>query len=844
MPLPHLALVLLLLPCTAFAQRLARNGDMEAGEPGAPLEGWMHNAYGELAASTVRDAEVSHSGAASLRLACSVFRGGAAQAYLPVPAVKQGERYTLSAWMRGESLGAPVRLFIRDLSPPYHVYLETTALVTDAWRPVMAMGQANADGPSVGVYVNFQSAGTLWVDDVSLQVGEHPIEAGTEAPPVVKGNRVQNSGFELGLAGWTMPEMVTIEGGGVSGKCAHWLNKSGYMLEGRPVTLKPGQSYTFSACLRSPDPGTSVRMSLHEVGGQDAPGSDFAVTDAWQRYSFPFLARPQANPRYFLSFSRLQGGGFLVDNVQLEEGELTDYAPAHSLEVAFDLPRAQRFPAVGERISVPILVARSASAEPAPVSLTAIDYFGRRVAEVSIPTDRRRAEVPLAFDAPGFVSLALGDPSDPLDEAQLCAIAPMPEGIGDDRFFGCHGTEGAPGEYHALTAMAKAGTRFWRLHDMPSYTQWSMVEPEKGRWVWYDEAIDAMRERGMEVFGVFCRTPEWAGRDPGAEPTDRMAWPPRDWDEFGEYVLRTVDHYRGKIKRWEAWNEPWGRGFWAGTPEEYGKLLEVAYTRAKRADPGCTIVGGCFWPPAPEFTDRVLATGALSLMDAVSYHHYYEPDAVAMGQVGSWYDHMRGKIDAAGGKDAPLWMTEGGSACPSFYAWLGGRDQARAAAETVAKHLTQTKALGVETFFYYYAWQEVGSPRMFHGLASGWYVHPLLEYDGSPKTAYAAYSAAAHLLTGARPVGQVEQGRLRVYVFQRGDDAVLALWARDALVEPARLSVELGDATRLYDLMGAEQPVQRDGVRCVLELGSAPVYLVARDLQAEETLRRVEAAMV
>jgi len=840
--MPHACvpvLLLLLAPSVVPAQELAVNGGMETGAADGPPEGWVHNSYGELAASTTRDARVSHSGQASLRLACPVFRGGAAQAYLPAPAVKQGETYTLSAWVRGESLAAPVRLFIRDLSPPYHVYLETSALVTEAWRPVVAMGRANADGAAVGVYVNFQSAGTLWVDDVSLRVGEHPLEAASAAPPVVKGNHVQNSGFELGMAGWAMPEMVAIEADGVSGRCAHWLDKTGYMLEGRPVTLKPGQSYTFSAFLRSAQPGTRVRMSLHEVGGSDTASSDVALTAVWQRHAFPFVAQPQTNPRYFLSFAKLDGGGFLVDDVQLEEGDLTDYAPTQPLEAAFDLPRAHRFPAVGEAVTVPILISRAEGAEEAPIALAATDYFGRRVAEATVQTDHPRAEVSLTFAAPGFVSLALGDPSAPLDEAQLCAVAPMPEGLGEDRFFGCHGTEGTPGEYHALTAMAKAGARHWRLHDLPSYAQWSTVQPQQGRWVWYDEAIDALRARGMEVFGVFCRTPEWAGRDPGGEPVGSTAWPPRDWDECGEYVYRTVEHYRDKIHRWETWNEPWGRGFWAGTPEGFGKLSEVVYTQAKRADPTCTIVGGCFWPPEPAFTDRVLATGALDRMDAVSYHHYCEPDAVASGQVREWFDLMRARIDAGGGQRLPLWMTEGGTACPSYYGWLGRRDQARAAAETVAKHLTQTKALGAETFFYYYAWQEIGSPRMFHGLASGWYVHPLLEYDGSPKTSYAAYAGAAHLLTGGKPAGQTEPGRFRVYAFQREGEAVLALWARDALVEPAVLSVDLGPEARQFDLMGAEQPLRVDEGKSVLELTSAPIYLIVRGLPAEEALQRI-----
>jgi len=657
---------------------------------------------------------------------------------------------------------------------------------------------------------------------------------------------VQNSGFELGMAGWTMPEMVAIEQGGASGRCAHWLNKGAYMLEGRPVALKPAQQYTFSASLRSPEAGTKVRLSLCEVGGGDSPGQEFALSPDWQRHSFVFIAQPHQNARYYLSFSRTQGGSFYADNIQLEEGDLTDYAPISPAEAAFDLPRGQRFPTIGETVHIGILAA-STGKRPAPrVTLVATDYFGKGLLSLAVPLDRPRREVTLKLDRPGFVSLALQDPDDPRtvsDEAQLCVTYPIDTSLEGDPFFGAHGTEGTPGEYLAITALARAGARFWRLHDMPSYTQWFMVEPEKGKFVWHDAEIDAMRARGLRVLGVFCRTPKWAGRDPGGEPVDPMAWPPRDWDEFGNYVYRTVEHYRGRIEHWEVWNEPWGRGFWAGTPEEYAKLLEVAYTQAKRADPDCVIVGGCLWPPRPEFTDRVLAAGALRHMDAVSYHHYCEPDAVAMGQVKDWHDQIRAKIDAAGGRNLPLWMTEGGCSCPSYYWWLDRRDQARAAAETVAKHLIQTKSLGVETFFLYYAWQEIGSPRMFHGLQSGWYVHPLLEYDGSPKTSYAAYAGAARLLAGARPAGSIEEGRFRVYAFERDGEAVLALWARDALLEPAVLRVDLGAQRECRNLMGAREPVVTEGGRTVLSLRSAPLYAVVKGMTGAEALRRVGAAL-
>ncbi|NCP34145.1 MAG: hypothetical protein GW867_29430, partial [Armatimonadetes bacterium] len=517
--------------------------------------------------------------------------------------------------------------------------------------------------------VNFQSAGTLWLDDLSLSVGEHPVAAAAQEIPVVKGNLVQSSGFELGLAGWTMPERVAIERGGVGGgRCAHWLNKRPYMLEGRPVALKPGQRYTFSAFLRAPSPGTVVGLSLREVGGDDALGHRFTVTNEWRRYSFSFTAQPKQNRRYFLSLSKADGADFLADNVQLEEGELTEYAPVRPTELALDLPRGKRFPTVGQTVPVEVVSSRTPGAPVPAVSLVATDYLGNEVARHSLDATKPTQKVALSVDRPGFVSLALLEETAGhavvLDEAQLCVLdASAPDRTGA-AFFGAHGTEGTPGKYHALTAMAKAGARSWRLHDLPSYAQWFMVEPEKGKFVWYDGPVDAMREQGMEILGVFCRTPEWAGRDPDGEKVDFHAWPPRDWDEFATYVYRTVAHYKAKIKHWEVWNEPWGRGFWAGTPEEYAKLLEVAYTQAKRADPECVIVGGCFWPAAPEFTDRVLATGALKYMDAVSYHHYCEPDACPVvspsapwspAPTGFTCSRSRARLCSPLGRGGPCW---------------------------------------------------------------------------------------------------------------------------------------------------------------------------------------------
>ncbi len=844
----HLLAVVALnaLVCAAQPPEFAANGDMEAGQPGRPPDGWVANSYGELATTLEQDASVAHEGGASLRLECVAYRGGAAQAYLPLPPVVAGQVYTLQAHVRGTGLAAPVRLSVRDVGRPYHSYLGVTQLVTDEWRSISVAAPADADGQAVGIFVHFKSPGTLWLDDLSLVASESPPGAPPSVPAIVKGNLVQNSGFEVGLQGWTMPEAVAIEQGGVDGgHCAQWHSDGRYRLEGRPVALKPGQRYSLSAYLRAPNEGTVVQLSAREVGGSDRPHEEFAVGADWARHAFSFTALCEQNQRYYLSIGRTAGEDFLVDNVQLEEGELTECAPALPLEVGFDFPRAQRFPRQGEPVRLSVLTSARPEAERGPVNLIATDISGNTLLTRSLSTRKRRASVTLSFPETGFVSLALvnarSDPPTVLDEAQLCVVPERPaEG---DSFFGCHGTVGTPPEYHALTAMSKGGTAFWRLHDMPSYAQWFMVEPEKGEFVWYDEPVDAMLERGVGVLGVLCRTPDWAGRDPGGEKVGARAWPPRDWDEFANYVYRTVDHYKGKINHWEVWNEPWGRGFWAGTPEEYGELLQIAYTEAKRADPECVVVGGCFWPPKPEFTDRVLATGAIQYMDAVSYHHYCEPDAIAMGQVRSWYETLRGQIDAASGEHLPIWMTEGSTACPSFYWWLGRREASRGATEASAKHLIETKSLGVETFFHYYSWQEIGSPRMFHGLDSGWYVHPLLEYDGSPKPSYAAYAATAQMLSGAEPAGCLEEGAFRIHAFAKPGATVLAMWARGALLAPRVLHADLGASVTGHDMMGVPVEVNRQADAHVLELRTAPVYVTVEGMAPEDVMSAIKAAV-
>ena len=48
-----------------------------------------------------------------------------------------------------------------------------------------------------------------------------------------------------------------------------------------------------------------------------------------------------------------------------------------------------------------------------------------------------------------------------------------------------------------------------------------------------------------------------------------------------------------------------------GTPDEYARMLALARRAIKTADPDALVVGGCFSPAVPRFTQAVLQAGGL-----------------------------------------------------------------------------------------------------------------------------------------------------------------------------------------------------------------------------------------
>lgn len=332
-----------------------------------------------------------------------------------------------------------------------------------------------------------------------------------------------------------------------------------------------------------------------------------------------------------------------------------------------------------------------------------------------------------------------------------------------------------------------AGSRWDRLD-----FRWDVIEATRGAFTFgpHEQVVAYDAAQGLSVVGILWATPGWAGcglsaqraqsapAAPGgyprapwqlAEPEARvpcnlnLVWdhPDNDW---GAYVYQVVSHFKALgVHTWELWNEPDNSGFWAGTAQEYARLLKVGYLAAKAADPTATVLMGghhIYWY-SPNFYELVL--GALQsdpdsaanhgFFDVMSFHLYSNANAA--------YDISR-QVSAAVTAHVgahPLWLTETG--VPIWDEVIGTPYPYAATAEEAAAYVIQAyasaRAAGVEKFFFFRLHDDQSHMNEQFGLTRD---------DGSPRPAYVAYQVAARYLRGENQVtGPLDTGGGRRVTF-------------------------------------------------------------------------------
>ena len=125
---------------------------------------------------------------------------------------------------------------------------------------------------------------------------------------------------------------------------------------------------------------------------------------------------------------------------------------------------------------------------------------------------------------------------------------------------------------------------------------WEEIEPwRKGEFEWakYDRIVDLAERYGMQIIARLDRPPDWTRQDNAAAYSQFKTRPPDDLADYGDFVRAFVQRYKGRVRHIQIWNEPnltaeWG--FQRVDAVAYTQLLEVAYRRAKEADPNVVVL--------------------------------------------------------------------------------------------------------------------------------------------------------------------------------------------------------------------------------------------------------------
>ena len=186
-------------------------------------------------------------------------------------------------------------------------------------------------------------------------------------------------------------------------------------------------------------------------------------------------------------------------------------------------------------------------------------------------------------------------------------------------------------------------------------------------WTTVDRIFDTYMERKMKPLVQIGFMPEalsshpqpythhWKPGDDYNDIYTGWAYPPKDYNKWGELVYQWVRHCVQKYGQpeveswlWEVWNEP-NIAYWKGTPEEYHKLYDYSVDAVRRALPTARVGGDDSTGPGNEraaaflrgFLEHVVRgknyvngkTG--SPLDFISFHAKGSPrfveDNVVMG---------------------------------------------------------------------------------------------------------------------------------------------------------------------------------------------------------------------
>ena len=189
----------------------------------------------------------------------------------------------------------------------------------------------------------------------------------------------------------------------------------------------------------------------------------------------------------------------------------------------------------------------------------------------------------------------------------------------------------------AYGPLAKIGVKYVRIQ-----SGWQRTERIKGIYdfAWLDAIVDRLRADGMIPWMNIVYGNEIYD-ERAAEAYGAVGCPPLFSDEafnaWIAYVRALVVHFRGRVRDYEIWNEPDGRGTWkcGANPVDYARLAIPTAKAIHESDPDARALIGAMCRANMVFFAGLAEEGAFDICDALTYHCYTPSDKVMADSIRS-----------------------------------------------------------------------------------------------------------------------------------------------------------------------------------------------------------------
>ncbi|MBT4822100.1 MAG: hypothetical protein HON70_40710 [Lentisphaerae bacterium] len=372
---------------------------------------------------------------------------------------------------------------------------------------------------------------------------------------------------------------------------------------------------------------------------------------------------------------------------------------------------------------------------------------------------------------------------------------------------------------------------------------WRGLEHEPGKWDFsvLDMVVGESIQNGLEPHLMFYGTPDWqsTGDSPPAHFRRRRWSAPRDNDAWTDYVSRLTRRYKGKVRTYEVWNEPYWNdpsgGYFYGTAQRYAELVCLAADAVHAIDPKARVVSGFGGPSS--WCEKV-AQGTAGKADLYGTHPYslatkFQKDENDLLK-------LRAVLKAAGASerlsnteisDKQLW---------NLAVHADGRPMTAEEFDRQVKWddvPAYYRKIGRHGFFDHFTSASMVVRSHAMSLAGGceyvlwWTYNPNVTgttfRHNTPSLQSVAYANFAGLIAGRRYVQRINLGAsyLKAYLFAQGggNTPLVVAWADK---ERETVHLEVGsDTIEALDISGNRWPLTKHGPLVSLQLAPSPVYL-------------------